>query len=137
MACEGRASLSGVSCRVRRPIWQPTGYPAAPTHSPHVMYPRAPGRPNYQHRSEFFFQSRGYPEPLKYPHVRPQMGNFATSTLPRPLIISTYGTNNLVVLSSDLGPTHRAPVHLARRDLPGLSPIVRCIVAHSSLISPL
>ncbi|CAH0368796.1 unnamed protein product [Pelagomonas calceolata] len=65
------------------------------------------------------------------------MGNFATSILPRPLIISTYGTNNLVVLSSDLGPTHRAPVHLARRDLPGLSPIVRCIVAHSSLISPL
>ena len=26
------------------------------------------------------FQSRGYPEPLKYPHVRSQMGNFATAS---------------------------------------------------------
>ena len=35
VACEGRAS--GVSCRVRRPIWQPIGYPAAPTHPPHAI----------------------------------------------------------------------------------------------------
>ena len=43
MAYEGRASeiasASGVSCpgRVRRPMWQPIGYPAAPTHPPHAI----------------------------------------------------------------------------------------------------
>ena len=35
--------------------------------------PRAPGRPNYQHRSEFrFFSPEDIQRPLKYPHVRPQ-----------------------------------------------------------------
>ena len=43
--------------------------------------PRAPGRPNYQHRSEFrFFSPEDIQRPLKYPHVRPQMGNFATAS---------------------------------------------------------
>ena len=40
VACEGRAS--GVSCRVRRPIWQPIGYPAAPTYLPHAIGNEAP-----------------------------------------------------------------------------------------------
>ena len=44
--------------------------------APRHRYPRAPGRPNYQHRSFDFSVQR----PLKYPHVRPQMGNFATAS---------------------------------------------------------
>ena len=49
--------------------------------APRRRYPRAPGRPNYQHRSEFrFFSPEDIQRPLKYPHVRPQMGNLATAS---------------------------------------------------------
>ena len=76
MACEGRAS--GVSCRVRRPIWQPIGYPAAPTHPPHAIGTRAPlGDQTTSMEASFDFSVQ---RSLKYPHVRPQMGNFATTS---------------------------------------------------------
>ncbi len=76
MACEGRAS--GVLCRVRRPIWQPIGYPAAPTHSPHVIGTRGPlGDQTTSIEASFDFSVQ---RSLKYPHVRPQMGNFATAS---------------------------------------------------------
>ena len=76
VACEGRAS--GVSCRVRRPIWQPIGYPAAPTHPPHAIGTRGPlGDQNTSIEASFDFSVQ---RPLKYPHVRPQMGNFATAS---------------------------------------------------------
>ena len=76
MACEGRAS--GVSCRVRRPIWQPIGYPAAPTHPPHAIGTRGPlGDQNTSIEASFDFSVQ---RSLKYPHVRPQMGNFATAS---------------------------------------------------------
>ena len=46
MACERRAGLTrshgGVSCRIRRPIWQPIGYPVAPTYLPHAIGTEAP-----------------------------------------------------------------------------------------------
>ena len=78
MACEGRATGSGVSCRVRRPIWQPIGYPAAPTHPPHAIGTRGPlGDQNTSIEASFDFSVQ---RPLKYPHVRPQMGNFATAS---------------------------------------------------------
>ena len=76
VACEGRAS--GVSCRVRRPIWQPIGYPAAPTYPPHAIGTRAPlGDQNTSIEASFYFSVQ---RSLKYPHVRPQMGNFATAS---------------------------------------------------------
>jgi len=76
VACEGRAS--GVSCRVRRPIWQPIGYPAAPTHPPHAIGTRAPlGDQTTSIEASFDFSVQ---RSLKYPHVRPQMGNFATAS---------------------------------------------------------
>ena len=76
MACEGRAS--GVSCRVRRPIWQPIGYPAAPTHPPHAIGTRGPlGDQITSIEASFDFSVQ---RSLKYPHVRPQMGNFATAS---------------------------------------------------------
>ena len=76
MACEGRAS--GVSCHIRRPIWQPIGYPAAPTHPPHAIGTRAPlGDQNTSIEASFYFSVQ---RSLKYPHVRPQMGNFATAS---------------------------------------------------------
>ncbi len=69
MACEGRAS--GVSCHIRRPIWQPIGYPAAPTHPPHAIGTRAPlGDQNTSIEASFYFSVQ---RSLKYPHVRPQM----------------------------------------------------------------
>ena len=82
MACERRASLTrshgGVSCRVRRPIWQPIGYPAAPTHPPHAIGTRAPlGDQITSIEASFDFSVQ---RSLKYPHVRPQMGNFATAS---------------------------------------------------------
>ena len=78
MACEGRATGSGVSCRVRRPIWQPIGYPAAPTHPPHAIGTRGPlGDQITSIEASFDFSVQ---RPLKYPHVRPQMGNFATAS---------------------------------------------------------
>ena len=78
MACEGRASGVQVSCRVRRPIWQPIGYPAAPTHPPHAIGTRGPlGDQNTSIEASFDFSVQ---RPLKYPHVRPQMGNFATAS---------------------------------------------------------
>ena len=76
MACEGRAS--GVSCRVRRPIWQPIGYPAAPMHPPHAIGTRGPlGDQIISIEASFDFSVQ---RSLKYPHVRPQMGNFATAS---------------------------------------------------------
>ena len=76
MACEGRAS--GVSCHIRRPIWQPIGYPAAPTHPPHAIGIRGPlGDQITSIEASFDFSVR---RSLKYPHVRPQMGNFATAS---------------------------------------------------------
>ena len=76
VACEGRAS--GVSCRVRRPIWQPIGYPAVPTHPPHAIGTRGPlGDQITSIEASFDFSVQ---RSLKYPHVRPQMGNFATAS---------------------------------------------------------
>ena len=78
MACEGRASHGGVSCHVRRPIWQPIGYPAAPTHPSHAIGTRGPlGDQNTSMEASFDFSVQRSP---KYPHVRPQMGNFATAS---------------------------------------------------------
>ena len=78
MACEGRASGVQVSCRVRRPIWQPIGYPAAPMHPPHAIGTRGPlGDQIISIEASFDFSVQ---RSLKYPHVRPQMGNFATAS---------------------------------------------------------
>ena len=56
VACEGRAS--GVSCRVRRPIWQPIGYPAAPMHPPHAIGTRGPLGDQIISIGVLIFQSR-------------------------------------------------------------------------------
>ena len=78
MAYEGRASEiasashRGVSCRVtvRRPMWQPIGYPAAPTHPPHAIGTRGPlGDQITSIEASFDFSVQ---RSLKYPHVRPQ-----------------------------------------------------------------
>ena len=42
MACEGHASHGSVSRHVRRPLWQPIGHPAAPTHPSHAIGTRGP-----------------------------------------------------------------------------------------------
>ena len=59
-------------------IWQPTGYPAAPTHPPYAIGTRGPlGDQNTSIEASFDFSVQ---RSLKYPHVRPQMGNFATAS---------------------------------------------------------
>ena len=79
VACEGRAS--GVSCRVRRPIWQPIGYPAAPTHPPHAIGTRGPlGDQITSIEASFDFSVQ---RSLKYPHVRPQNGQLRDRVSPR------------------------------------------------------
>ena len=69
---------SGVSCRARLPIWQPIGYPAALAHPPHAIGTRGPlGDQITSIEASFDFSVQ---RSLKYPHVRPQMGNFATAS---------------------------------------------------------
>ena len=54
----------------RRPIWQPIGYPAAPTHPPQAIGTRAPlGDQITSIKASFDFSVQRSP---KYPHVRPQ-----------------------------------------------------------------
>ena len=62
-------------------IWQPIGYPAAPTHPPYAIGTRGPlGDQNTSIEASFDFSVHDVQRPLKYPHVRPQMGNFATAS---------------------------------------------------------
>ena len=97
VACEGRAS--GVSCRVRRPIWQPIGYPAAPTHPPHAIGTRGPlGDQITSIEASFDFSVQ---RSLKYPHVRPQNGQLRDRVSPRkwtlppsPVMGRTKGPHN-------------------------------------------
>ena len=59
-------------------MWQPIGYPAAPTHPPHAIGTGAPlGDQITSIEASFYFSVQ---RSLKYPHVRPQMGNFATAS---------------------------------------------------------
>ena len=73
------ALKAGSSCRPSgTSIWQPIGYPAAPTHPPHAIGARGPlGDQNTSMEASFDFSVQ---RSLKYPHVRPQMGNFATTS---------------------------------------------------------
>ena len=79
MACEGRASGPGVSCRVRRPNLAAHRVPG--THPPYAIGTRGPlGDQNTSIEASFDFSVHDVQRPLKYPHVRPQMGNFATAS---------------------------------------------------------
>ena len=53
-------------------IWQPIGYPAAPTHPPYAIGTRGPlGDQNTSIEASFDFSVHDVQRPLKYPHVRP------------------------------------------------------------------
>ena len=59
--------------------WLPV--PIWPTHPPHAIGTRGPlGDQITSIEASFDFSPRSSPRPLKYPHVRPQMGNFATAS---------------------------------------------------------
>ena len=76
MAYEGRASeiasASGVSCRVRRPMWQPIGYPAAPTHPPHAIGTGGPlGDQITSMEARFYFHPENPLNPFGHAKVTP------------------------------------------------------------------
>ena len=55
----------------RRPIWQPIGYPAAPTHPPHAIGIRGPlGDQITSMEARFYFHPEN-PQVRLSPHVRP------------------------------------------------------------------
>ena len=71
----------------------PPGRPAALRGRPTSLYPRAPGRPNYQHRNEFWvFSPEDIGAHVKYPHDRSQDGQqrprLAAKVTPSPSPVS-------------------------------------------------